>query len=149
MKEEIIAEAHRILEDTKKEQERFLNERKVIYSLMENEDDKNIEILKSIIEIYKKVCVLESKTCYSEAIINSLKELKKQNVRKSDNKNETQTINIFEIKDKNNKKYTFFSRENAKEYMNENTSNFEGNEEIKVIKNENMDLERIIELIEI
>ena len=57
-----------------------------------------------------------------------------------------QGLNLFLITDKEGKKYTFFLRENAKKYLKENNNKFEKETKIEIIKNNNIDLEKILKI---
>lgn len=139
LKEEVLNIAHEILEQTQKEKEKYSNERQIIFNLIEDSDNKqSLEMLESLEKIYQKIKVLEK---YQQIEI-TLKEIAEQQIRKQDEVN-SQAVRLFCIRDKENKKYTFFSRDNAKEYLQRNKSRF-NNDEIVVVENENMDLEILI-----
>lgn len=139
-KEEIIQKAHEILEETKNNIENYEIERKIIFNLIEYE---NIEMLESIINLYSKINKLEQESQKYNEIKTILEDLKIQQTRKCDN---CKITHLFILTDKNNESYTFFTRENAKKYLEENKEIFEENTEIKVSKNKDIDLERLINI---
>ncbi len=53
-KEELINKANEVLNNTKKAQEEYHEERITIFKLLENPTEFNLEILESIIKIYEK-----------------------------------------------------------------------------------------------
>lgn len=139
-KEEIIQKAHKILEETKNNIENYEIERKLIFDLIESE---NIQILENIINLYSKISKLEQESKKYQEIKNILENLTMQKTRKCDN---CEITHLFTLTDKNNESYTFFTRENAKKYLDENKESFEENAEIKICKNKDIDLERLINI---
>lgn len=140
----LISKGTKILEETKNQQEKYHKERVAIFKLIEHIDDKfNEEILECIVSMYNKNKELEHKAkCYDilkEDLINI-------EIRKID-KIGKDVITIFEIEDRNNKKYTFFNRNNAKAYIANNSEKFEKNTDIQIIENNNIDLNKIIKSI--
>ena len=134
----IIEKANLILEETKEEKEEYINERQIIFKLLEKSDEEeNLIMLENIERIYEKYRMLEK---YNNIEI-ILEEIKKQHIRKND-KDESVT-QLFCVEDKNKKTYTFFSRKNARDYINANADKFDTTE-INVIANNNVDLEILI-----
>ncbi len=138
--EELKREANRLLDDTANLKDKYLEERRILYSLLENKET-NMELLEDMLTIFKRIIKLEEEQEVYKNLKSKLFEVVKQEIRKRDANNEK--IHLFEIKNKNKKTYTFFSRENAKKFIENNKSEFDSFE-IKVVENNNIDLQDII-----
>lgn len=133
-KEKIVKKANEIMEETKNEQQKYHEERLTIFKLMTNIDDNfNLEILENLIKIYEKN---KNKIELKEII--GHRDFRKQDIKKS------KKILLFKIIDQKKNIYTFFTRENAKKYIQDNKNLFDENPKIQPIENTNMDLEKII-----
>ena len=64
------------------------------------------------------------------------------------NEENDENIYLFKIVDKNNNSYVFFTRENARNFIKEHQEIFEGEIEIQVDNNINVDLKELLKLIE-
>lgn len=144
LKEELINKANAILNETKNEQEKYHEERIVIFKLMENLDNKfNEELLESILMIYEKNKKVDEENIRLKIVDVLKKNIQVQEIRKDDEKSSSR-ITLFRIQDKNNNCYTFFTRENAKSFIKEHSEQFGSDTLIQIIENENIDLEKII-----
>lgn len=142
MSNNLEQKATEILSNTAKEQKKYSNERKLLFSLLENTKEDNSEKIQQMLEIFYRIIKLEADSeSYNKLKVN-FNTVIDQQIRKEDNNN-TERITLFKIKDNNNEEYTFFSRESAKNYIENNSEDFE-NTEIEVVKNNNMDLESLI-----
>lgn len=143
-KENLKEKANNILEITGNEQDKYAEERKLIFSIMENiKNEHDILILDKIINMFTRIVNLENEKNSYNTIMLILKEWTKQHVRKFDD-DQNSEINLFLIKDKSDNSYTFFSRESLKNFVINDSNNFETEPEIHVIKNNNIDLEELI-----
>lgn len=143
-KTNLTSKGTKILNETKNQQEKYHKERVAIFKLIEHLDDEfNEEILDCIVTLYNKNKELEHKAKCYDILKDDLKHIE---IRKND-KIGKDVITLFEIEDKNNKKYTFFNRNNAKAYITNNSDEFEENTDIKLIENNNIDLNQIIKSI--
>ena len=146
MKEELLKKANEILEKTKNEQEKYEAERKVIYWLMEHVTDEDINILEYMERIYEKNSKVEKENEQYIRVKEYIEKLKNQHMRKSEG-NEN-NLYLFKITDKLNNSYVFFTRENARNFIQKHQENFEENTEIQVDNNINVDLKELLKLIE-
>ncbi len=146
MKEELLKKANEILEKTKNEQEKYEAERKIIYWLMEYVSDEDINMLEYMERLYEKISKIEKENEQYIQVKEYIKKLKNQHMRKSEENNEN--IYLFKIVDKNNNSYVFFTRENARNFIKEHQEIFEGEIEIQVDNNINVDLKELLKLIE-
>lgn len=146
MKEELLKKANEILEKTKNEQEKYEAERKVIYWLMEHVTDDDINMLEYMERLYEKISKVEKENEQYVKVKEYIKKLKNQHMRKSEGNEEN--IYLFKVVDKNNNSYVFFTRENARNFIKEHQENFEGEIEIQVDNNINVDLKELLKLIE-
>lgn len=147
--EKIIKQkANHILELTKKEKEKYENERKLIFSIMENVTSENeIIVLDKLINMFAKIIDLENEKQKYNLLIFELQKISKEHIRKEDNSNFENRANLFLIKDISGKKYTFFLREHAEKYIENNKNIFDNETNITIIKNDNIDLEILIDKI--
>lgn len=146
MKEELLKKANEILEKTKNEQEKYEAERKIIYWIMEYVSDEDINMLEYMERLYEKISKIEKENEQYIQVKEYIKKLKNQHMRKSEENNEN--IYLFKIVDKNNNSYVFFTRENARNFIKEHQEIFEGEIEIQVDNNINVDLKELLKLIE-
>ncbi len=146
MKEELLKKANEILEKTKNEQEKYEAERKIIYWLMEYVSDEDTNMLEYMERLYEKISKIEKENEQYIQVKEYIKKLKNQHMRKSEENNEN--IYLFKIVDKNNNSYVFFTRENARNFIKEHQEIFEGEIEIQVDNNINVDLKELLKLIE-
>lgn len=146
MKEELLKKANEILEKTKNEQEKYEAERKIIYWLMEYVSDEDINMLEYMERLYEKISKIEKENEQYIQVKEYIKKLKNQHMRKCEENNEN--IYLFKIVDKNNNSYVFFTRENARNFIKEHQEIFEGEIEIQVDNNINVDLKELLKLIE-
>lgn len=146
MKEELLKKANEILEKTKNEQEKYEAERKVIYWLMEHVTDDDINMLEYMERLYEKISKVEKENEQYVKVKEYIEKLKNQHMRKSEGNEEN--IYLFKVVDKNNNSYVFFTRENARNFIKEHQKNFEGEIEIQVDNNINVDLKELLKLIE-
>ena len=142
MGDNLKQKANEILSATVKEQKKYSNERKLLFFLLENAKEGNSENLQEMIDIFLKIIKLEGESEVYQKLKLSFNELIEQKIRKEDS-NGKQRITLFKIRNKDNEEYTFFTRENAKRYIENNAGDFE-NTEIEVVKNNNIDLENLI-----
>ena len=142
MSENLKQKANEILDATVKEKTKYKNERKLLFFLLEHIHEENDESLQQMLDIFSRVIKLEGESESYRNIKCIFNEIVEQHTRKEDGKNK-ERITLFKIKDKNNEEYTFFTRNNAKTYMENNPEKFE-NVKIEVIKNNNIDLENLI-----
>ncbi len=141
-KKELIECVNKILEETVRQKDNYKDERKLLFSMLDNiRTKKDIESLKIVLNMFKRITNLEYEKEKYSVIISDLGKIQKEQTRKQDNINTPKTLNLFLINDKKGNSYTFFLRENAKKYIEENSRNFYKENEIKIIKNENIDLE--------
>ena len=146
MKEELLKKANEILEKTKNEQEKYEAERKIIYWLMEHVSDEDINMLEYMERLYEKISKIEKENEQYIQVKGYIKKLKNQHMRKNEETDEN--IYLFKIVDKNNNSYVFFTRENARNFIKEHQEIFEGEIEIQVDNNINVDLKELLKLIE-
>ena len=146
MKEELLKKANEILEKTKNEQEKYEAERKIIYWLMEHVSDEDINMLEYMERLYEKISKIEKENEQYIQVKGYIKKLKNQHMRKNEGNHEN--IYLFKIVDKNNNSYVFFTRENARNFIKEHQEIFEGEIEIQVDNNINVDLKELLKLIE-
>lgn len=146
MKEELLKKANEILEKTKKEQEKYEAERKIIYWLMEHVTDEDINMLEYMERLYEKISKVEKECEQYKKVKEYIEKLNNQHMRKSE-ENE-KNIYLFKVVDKENKSYVFFTRENARNFIKEHQEKFEEDTEIKVDSNINVDLKELLKLIE-
>lgn len=146
MKEELMKAATEILEKTKNEKEKYEAERKIIYWLTEHVQDDDIKILEYMEILYEKICKLEKENDKYIQVKECIEKLRNQHMRKSEKDKEN--ILLFKIKDINQKSYVFFTRENARKFIEEHQEIFEEETEISVDKNINNDLKELLKLIE-
>ncbi len=146
MKEELLKKANEILEKTKNEQEKYEAERKIIYWLMEHVSDEDINMLEYMERLYEKISKIEKENEQYIQVKGYIKKLKNQHMRKNEGNDEN--IYLFKIVDKNNNSYVFFTRENARNFIKEHQEIFEGEIEIQVDNNINVDLKELLKLIE-
>ena len=146
MIDELKNEANKILDSTANEQEEYANERKLLFSIMENINDDNDELLYLMLKVFKNMIKLEKQNKEYTQLKESIGKFTKQQIRKSDLEN-YEKLHLFKIEDKNKEQYTFFTRENAKNFIQKYKDNFDDTD-IKIVKNTNMDLEEIIDSIQ-
>ena len=146
MKEELLKKANEILEKTKNEQEKYEAERKIIYWLMEHVSDEDINMLEYMERLYEKISKIEKENEQYIQVKGYIKKLKNQHMSKNEENDEN--IYLFKIVDKNNNSYVFFTRENARNFIKEHQEIFEGEIEIQVDNNINVDLKELLKLIE-
>lgn len=146
MKEELLKKANEILEKTKNEQEKYEAERKIIYWLMGHVSDEDINMLEYMERLYEKISKIEKENEQYIQVKGYIKKLKNQHMRKNEENDEN--IYLFKIVDKNNNSYVFFTRENARNFIKEYQEIFEGEIEIQVDNNINVDLKELLKLIE-
>lgn len=143
LKEEIKMKANNILERTKNKQEEYKEERNIIFQLLDNLTDDNLEILEKIIEIYEKNEVIKKEN-ESHKEFDLLKEkVERQKIRRTDGELVEKLI-VFCIKDKNKKIHKFLTRENLNKYIETNKENFSDDAEVELEANEYLDLEDIL-----
>ena len=142
----LIEKANEILEKTKNEQEKYEAERKIIYWLMEHVSDEDINMLEYMERLYEKISKIEKENEQYIQVKGYIKKLKNQHMRKNEGNDEN--IYLFKIVDKNNNSYVFFTRENARNFIKEHQEIFEGEIEIQVDNNINVDLKELLKLIE-
>lgn len=148
IKQELEKEANQILEKTAKEQERYKNERILLFSIMENLNSRNdVKIFEQIIKSFNRVLELEEEIRKYNNIILELQKIAEEQIRKEDMQKINGRINLFEVKDISGETYTFFSRKNANEYIKINNDKFNKGANIVIIKNNNIDLEKLIDKI--
>ena len=146
MKEKLLKKANEILEKTKNEQEKYEAERKIIYWLKEHVSDEDINMLEYMERLYEKISKIEKENEQYIQVKGYIKKLKNQHMRKNEENDEN--IYLFKIVDKNNNSYVFFTRENARNFIKEHQEIFEGEIEIQVDNNINVDLKELLKLIE-
>ena len=145
MKEELLKKANEILEKTKNEQEKYEAERKIIYWLMEHVSDEDINMLEYMERLYEKISKIEKENEQYIQVKGYIKKLKNQHMRKNEENDEN--IYLFKIVDKNNNSYVFFTRENARNFIKEHQEIFEGEIEIQVDNNINVDLKELLKFV--
>ena len=96
--------------------------------------------------LYEKISKVEKENEQYIQVKEYIEKLKNQHMRKSEGNKHN--IYLFKIVDKNNNSYVFFTRENARNYIKEHPENFEGEIEIQVDNNINVDLKELLKLIE-
>lgn len=139
--EELKRKANKLLDDTVNFKNKYLEERKLLYFFLESKEE-NEELLEYMLKIFNRIIELEKEQEFYENLKTKLYELVKQEIRKRDSNN-NEKIHLFEIKDKNEKIYTFFNRENAKSFIKDHKSEFDSFE-IEVVENNNVDLQDIV-----
>lgn len=140
------------LEKTKKEQEKYKNERSILFRMLQEIKKEELEKIEKVEEIVERVIKLEEEKEKQEEkqkeIKLEIKKIEKEQVRAYDSKKNKIKLPLFLVRDKKGKEYTFFIRENAKQYIKDNIE-FDGNIKIEVIENNNVDIENIINKIKI
>lgn len=146
--EKLKEKVNQLLERTVKTQEHYKKERKFIFNLLQNiKDQRDEQILEQILDMFQTIIQLEEEKRDYHTILEQFQSIKEQQIRKQDEKiDDMQGLNLFLITDKEGKKYTFFLRENAKKYLKENNNKFEKETKIEIIKNNNIDLEKILKI---
>lgn len=141
----IKEKANRILEKTSKEQNNYINERQIIFSIMENIKNSNdITILENLIEMFDRIIKLENEKKKYEPIILELQKIVIEQTRNQDKSKTENKTNIFIIKDNSGKNYEFLLRENAKKYISDNKNNFNNTTSIEISINSNVDIEMLL-----
>lgn len=143
-KDEIIAKAHKVFQETSNEQEKYKEERRIIFNLLKDLNDLNIESLENMVNLYEKKLALEKESNKYNEIKALLNEFKEQETRKTD---DNQMMHLFLLTDKTRKKYSFFTRKSANNFKVNNKEKFDENVDIKVDHIRNVDLERLINII--
>ena len=113
---------------------------------MEHVSDEDINMLEYMERLYEKVSKIEKENEQYIQVKGYIKKLKNQHMRKNEGNDEN--IYLFKIVDKNNNSYVFFTRENARNFIKEHQEIFEGEIEIQVDNNINVDLKELLKLIE-
>lgn len=145
LKEDIIKKANEIIDVTKNNQEKYHNERILIFDLLKkSNNEENIEMLENVIKIFEKNQKVEHENKkYRKLELESLEEsIKSQKIRQEDGT--IGKIVLFVIEDDERNQYSFFTRENAQNYIDNHKEKFNKNTIIKVTKNENIDIENLI-----
>lgn len=141
-KEEIEIKANNILEETKNKKEEYCIERNIIFKLLNNLTESNLEMLEAIIKIYDKNEKIRNENEKYRNLISLKEKIEIQKIRKND-REFIEKIVIFSIKDKDGKKYKFLARENANEFILNNANKFVDEVNIEIETNEYLDLEGI------
>lgn len=141
----IISRGNKILDETKNKKEDFYEERKIIFKLLDNPNDENIEILGLMEDLYYKVYKLKQESDKYKQVELLINKLEKQHTRKADF--DTTTIHTFSITDKNNNVYNSFIRGTLKEHIEMHKENFNDDEPINVCKIRNLDIEKLINIV--
>lgn len=144
MKEEIVKRAYEILKETSSEQENYEEIRKIIFTLEQDLNANNIDILAKMENLYNKIRILEQESNNYKKIKLILNDLNEQRIRKADG---SKTVHLFSLTDKNKQKYSFFTRVSAKAYFENNKDRFDENVEIEIDQSKNIDLEKLINII--
>lgn len=144
---EIINKANKILENTANCKQEYHEERVLIFNMLKEQTMPNLEILEAIIVIFEKnEKIRKQNKEYKEKGIDTLiNNINRQNVRIND-KNDEERIIIFEIKDNNNNRYSFLTRENAQKFISDHKDQFDENVKINLYSNNNLDIERIFKI---
>ena len=145
LKEDTIKKANEIIDATKNNQEKYHDERILIFNLLKKCDDEEIiEILESTIKIFEKNQKIEDENeRYRKLELENLENsIKSQKIRQDDGI--LGKIALFVIEDDDKNQYSFFTRENAQNYIDSHKERFYKNTTIKVSKNENIDIENLI-----
>lgn len=121
-KEEIIAKAHKVIQETSNEQERYKEERRIIFNLLNDLNDLNIENLENMVNLYEKTLTLEKESNKYNEIKVLLNELSEQEIRKTD---DNRMMHMFILTDKSGMEYSFFTRESANNYKEDNKEKFD------------------------
>lgn len=126
------------------------NEEKIISTLSEmiNDEIKDIDTAENILDIIEKYLNEKHKRIVSEEDYNFLKELsenlREQKIRRNDDvllKNP-----LFKITTED-EEYYFLTRKNAHQFIEANKSRIKNSEVIKIQENENLELEKLIDII--
>ena len=126
------------------------NEEKIISTLSEmiNDEIKDIDTAENILDIIEKYLNEKHKRIVSEEDYNFLKELsenlREQKIRRNDDvllKNP-----LFKITTEEDE-YYFLTRKNAHQFIEANKSRIKNSEVIKIQENENLELEKLIDII--
>lgn len=144
-KEEIIKRANDLLEKTKNNIEKYQEERKTLFNYMEKIDEINIDVLEKYLNLFEKYFYLQENIIKVDELKEIIKELANQQNRKYENNDK---IKVFKLVDKNGKEYTFLSRKNMSDYLKQNQEKFDYDVQIELKENTNIDLERILKLLE-
>lgn len=145
LKEDIIKKANEIIDVTKHNQEKYHNERRLIFNLLKKcDDEENIDMLESAIKIFENNQKIENENVkYRRLELDNLeKSIKNQKIRQEDGT--IGEIILFVIEDDDKNKYSFFVRENAHNYIENHKEKFTKNTSIGIIKNDNIDIENLI-----
>lgn len=149
LKADIIKKANEIIDITKHEQEKYHDERILIFNLLKKcDDEENIRILESVIKIFEKNQKIEHENeRYRSLGLEYLGEsIKNQKIRKEDGK--IKGFVLFVIEDDEKNEYSFYSRENAQRYIDTHREKFNKNKTIKrILKNENIDFQELVKKI--
>lgn len=142
-KEELKIKANSILEETKGKKEEYCVERNIIFKLLNNLTESNLETLETIIKIYDKNEKIRNENEKHKNLISLKKKIEIQKIRKNDEEF-IEKIAIFSIEDKQAKKYKFLVRENANEFISNNADKFDDEVTLEIEVNEYLDLEEIL-----
>ena len=143
IKEEIIKRANNFLEETKNLQQEFQEERNLIFELLNDIKDSNLEMLNKVVKICEKsVYINKENKSYKEFKLLK-KKVERQKIRRTD-ETIVEKLVIFCVKDKKGEQHKFLTRENLEKYIETNKENFSNDIEIELGVNEYLDLEQLL-----
>lgn len=142
---EIIKRANNLLERTKNNIEKYEEERKILFNYTENIEEINCHSLEKYLNLFEQYLNLQENLSKKDELKEIIKELANQQNRKYENDDK---IKEFKVVDKSGKEYTFLSRKSMSEFLASNQEKFDYDVQIELKENTNIDLEKILNLLE-
>lgn len=143
-KTETIKKANDLLERTKNNIEKYEEERKILFNYIEKSEKIDYDTLEIYLNLFEQYLNLQEYFAKNDELKNILKELANQQNRKYE---KDDNIKIFKVLDNTNTEYTFLSRKSMNEFMQNNKEKFDFDTQIELVKNTNIDVEKILNLL--
>ena len=144
-KNELINHANNLLERTKNNIEKYKEERKILFNYIERPEEIDFYSLVNYLNVFQEYLNIQEYLSKVEELKEIIIELANQQNRKNEN---NERIKIFKVLDKQGKEYMFLSRIRMNDFMQKNQELFDLDVQIELVENTNIDLEKILNLLE-
>lgn len=144
-KNELINHANNLLERTKNNIEKYKEERKILFNYIERPGEIDFYSLENYLNVFQEYLNIQEYLSKVEELKEIIIELANQQNRKNEN---NERIKVFKVLDKQGKEYMFLSRIRMNDFMQKNQELFDLDVQIELVENTNIDLEKILNLLE-
>lgn len=144
-KNELINHANNLLERTKNNIEKYKEERKILFNYIERPEEIDFYSLENYLNVFQEYLNIQEYLSKVEELKEIIIELANQQNRKNEN---NERIKVFKVLDKQGKEYMFLSRIRMNDFMQKNQELFDLDVQIELVENTNIDLEKILNLLE-